>query len=179
MSLLRKIISTISSDHAQQATAEFPPAMPAANCLATEVALVDRPLGELEEDDNPTKQRRYYVKTGRYVDYRRGFGVTIGECPRGDFRQNPDRPQVAISQAFPALKNVLIECPIVPAGDHQPRAIAVASDPPPRARTRRLRTEPARGLSVAARYVGILTAKVPPFTAPARTLSQDAGTPAR
>ena len=69
MSLLRKIISTISSDHAQQATAEFPPAMPAANCLATEVALVDRPLGELEEDDNPTKQRRYYVKTGRYVDY--------------------------------------------------------------------------------------------------------------
>ena len=25
--------------------------------------------GELEEDDNPTKQRRYYVKTGRYVDY--------------------------------------------------------------------------------------------------------------
>jgi len=69
MSLLRKIISTISSDHAQQATAEFPPAIPAANCLAIEVALVDRPMRELEEDDNPTKQRRYYVKTGRYVDY--------------------------------------------------------------------------------------------------------------
>ena len=69
MSLLSKIISTIRSDHAQQATAEFPPAMPAANCLAAEVALVDRSVGELEEDDNPTKQRRYYVKTGRYVDY--------------------------------------------------------------------------------------------------------------
>lgn len=69
MSLLRKIISTISSDHAQQATAEFPPAMPAAKCLASEVALVDRPVGEPEEDDNRTKQRRYYVKTGRYVDY--------------------------------------------------------------------------------------------------------------
>ena len=67
MSLLRKIISTIRSDHAQQAIQEFPPAMPAANCLTAEVALVDRSVGE--EDDNPTKQRRYYVKTGRYVDH--------------------------------------------------------------------------------------------------------------
>ena len=43
--------------------------MPAANYLTAEVALVDRPVGGLEEDDNPTKQRRYYVKSGRYVDY--------------------------------------------------------------------------------------------------------------
>ena len=69
MSLLRKIITTISSDHAQQAVEELAPAMPAVNCLTAEVALVDRPVGELQEDDNPTKQRRYYVKTGRYVDY--------------------------------------------------------------------------------------------------------------
>jgi hypothetical protein len=69
MSLLRKIISTIRLDHAQQAIEELVPALPAANCLTAEVALVDRPVGEPEEDDNPTKQRRYYVKTGRYVDY--------------------------------------------------------------------------------------------------------------
>jgi hypothetical protein len=69
MSLLRKIISTVRLDHTQQAIEEFPPAMPAANCLTAEMALVDRPVGELEEDDNPTKQRRYYVKTGRYVDH--------------------------------------------------------------------------------------------------------------
>jgi hypothetical protein len=69
MSLLRKIISTIRSDHAQQAIEEFPPAMPTANCLTAEVALVDRSVGELEEDDNPTKQRRYYVKRGLYVDH--------------------------------------------------------------------------------------------------------------
>ena len=69
MSLLRKIISTIRSDHAQQAIEEFTPAMSAASSLAAEVALTDRPSGELEEDDNPTKQRRYYVKTGRYVDH--------------------------------------------------------------------------------------------------------------
>jgi hypothetical protein len=78
----------------------------------TEVALIDRPAGELKEDDNPTKQRRYYVKTGRYVDHEEeGFGVTISECSRGDnIRQNPARPQVAISQAFPALRTALIEC---------------------------------------------------------------------
>jgi hypothetical protein len=69
MSLLRKIISTIRSEHAQQAIKEFAPAMPAANCVRAEVSLINRPAGELEEDDNPTKQRRYYVKTGRYVDH--------------------------------------------------------------------------------------------------------------
>ena len=66
MSLLRKIISSIRSDRAQQATAELPPAMPAANCLTAEVA---GPARELAGDDNSTKQRRYYVKTGRYVDH--------------------------------------------------------------------------------------------------------------
>jgi hypothetical protein len=69
MSLLHKIIATIRSDRAQQAIEEFAPAMPAINCLTAEVALVDRPVGEPEEDDNPTKQRRYYVKSGLYVDH--------------------------------------------------------------------------------------------------------------
>lgn len=69
MSLLRKIIATIRSDHAQQAIETLAAAMPAANCLTAEVALVDQPVGELEEDDNTTKQRRYYVKTGLYVDH--------------------------------------------------------------------------------------------------------------
>ena len=69
MSLLRKIIAAIRSDHAEQAIDEFTPAMSAANSLKAEVVLIDRPSGELEEDDNPTKQRRYYVKTGRYVDH--------------------------------------------------------------------------------------------------------------
>jgi hypothetical protein len=69
MSLLRKIISAICSDQAQQAIEGFAPAMSVENCLAAEVALIDRPAGELEEDDNPRKQRRYYVKTGRYVDH--------------------------------------------------------------------------------------------------------------
>jgi hypothetical protein len=81
MSLLSKIISTIRSDHAQQAIEEFAPAMPAANCVRAEVALINRPAGELEEDDNPTRQRRYYVKTGRYVDHEEEVVVvTIGSA---------------------------------------------------------------------------------------------------
>jgi hypothetical protein len=69
MSLLHKIIAIISSDPAQQPIEEFAPAMPAASCLMAEVALVDPRVSEPEEDDTPTKQRRYYVKTGRYVDH--------------------------------------------------------------------------------------------------------------
>ena len=46
---------------------------------------------------------------------RRGFGVTIGACSRGDnIRRNSNRPQVAISQAFPAVKSPLIGRSIVP-----------------------------------------------------------------
>ena len=69
MSLLRKIISTIRSERAPQTIEESTPAMSAANCLTAEVALVDRSMAELEEDDNPTKQRHYYVKSGRHVDH--------------------------------------------------------------------------------------------------------------
>jgi len=69
MSLLRKIIATIRSGHVHQATEDLLFAMPAANRLTAEAATIDRPVAEPEEDDNPTGQRRYYVKTGRYVDY--------------------------------------------------------------------------------------------------------------
>jgi hypothetical protein len=82
MSLLSKIISTIRSDHAQQAIEEFAPAMPAANCVRAEVALINRPAGELEEDDNPTRQRRYYVKTGRYVDHEEEVVVSRSGVPK-------------------------------------------------------------------------------------------------
>jgi hypothetical protein len=65
MSLLHKIIATIRSDHARQ---ELAPAAPVMNCLTAEAALVDRPEYEPKTEGNSTKQRRYYVKTGLYVD---------------------------------------------------------------------------------------------------------------
>jgi hypothetical protein len=69
MSLLHKIITVIRSDHTQQTIETPASAMPAANCLMAEVALVDQPERQLEKDDNDMKQRRYYVKTGLYVDH--------------------------------------------------------------------------------------------------------------
>ena len=69
MSLLRKIIETIRSGNAQQEIQKIDDLMPveaAANCLMSETALVD---SEPESDDKRRRQRRYYVKTGSYVDY--------------------------------------------------------------------------------------------------------------
>ena len=69
MSLLRKIIETIRLGDAQQEIQKIDDLMPveaAANCLMSETALVD---SEPESDDQRPRQRRYYVKTGSYVDY--------------------------------------------------------------------------------------------------------------
>ena len=68
MSLLRKIIETIRSGNAQQEIQkdDLIPVAAAANCLMSETALVD---SESESDDKRSRQRRYYVKTGSYVDY--------------------------------------------------------------------------------------------------------------
>ena len=69
MSLLRKIIETIRSGNAQQEIQKIDDLIPvaaAANCLMSETALVD---SESESDDKRPRQRRYYVKTGSYVDY--------------------------------------------------------------------------------------------------------------
>ena len=68
MSLLRKIIDTIRSGDAQQEIQkdDLIPVAAAANCLMSETALVD---SEPESDDQRPRQRRYYVKTGSYVDY--------------------------------------------------------------------------------------------------------------
>jgi hypothetical protein len=100
MSLLRKIISTIRSDHAQEAIEEFAPAMSAANCLTAELALVDRHVGELEEDNNPTKQRRYYVKTGRYVDYEEEVSMSQSASAQAVIF---DKTPIDLKSLFPKL----------------------------------------------------------------------------
>ena len=69
MSLLHRIIAAIRSDHAQQAIGEFAPAMPAANYLTAEVALVDRPVVEPEEDWQAHETAPLLRQNGRYVDY--------------------------------------------------------------------------------------------------------------
>jgi hypothetical protein len=63
MSWLKKIVSLIRSGGAEQPAAEALRAMSAAQCLAAEAASASEPAAE-EDDENPTKQRRYFVKEG-------------------------------------------------------------------------------------------------------------------
>lgn len=65
MSLLKKIIATICPDNAQPLIVQLAPATPGADCFTAEATLGGC---RFSEEENPTRQRRYYVKTGRYVD---------------------------------------------------------------------------------------------------------------
>jgi hypothetical protein len=64
MSWLKKIVSKICAQ-SEQVAEEVLNAMPAAQCPTAEsVATVSAPAAE-----NPTKQRRYFVKRGLFVDH--------------------------------------------------------------------------------------------------------------
>ncbi|HVB79514.1 MAG TPA: hypothetical protein VNE82_06115 [Candidatus Binataceae bacterium] len=68
MSWLKKIVSTITT-RGEQMAEEVVDAMPTAQCLtaAPEAGPVSE-LAAAAEDENPIKQRRYFVKKGLYVD---------------------------------------------------------------------------------------------------------------
>ena len=100
MSLLSKIISTIRSGHPQHETAESAPTVNIENCLAAEDAVPDSPVVEQQEDENPTRQRRYYVKTGRYVDNEEE--VAASRCASAE-AVIFDRPPVDLKSLFPKL----------------------------------------------------------------------------
>jgi hypothetical protein len=68
MSWLKKIVSAISSGGAEQPAAEALRAMPGEQCLTAEAASAGEPAAE-EDEENPTKQRRYFVKKGLFVDH--------------------------------------------------------------------------------------------------------------
>ncbi len=68
MSWLKKIVSTISA-RGEQMAEEVVDVMPTAQCLTAEAEAVpaSEPAAEAE-DENPIRQRRYFVKKGLYVD---------------------------------------------------------------------------------------------------------------
>jgi len=69
MSWLKKIVSKISAQGAEQVAEEVLNAMPTAQCLTAQpVVAANEPTADAE-DDNPTKQRRYFVKKGLFVDH--------------------------------------------------------------------------------------------------------------
>jgi hypothetical protein len=69
MSWFTKIVSTISARGAEQLANEVPDETPAAQDLIAEAipAAANEPAADAE-DENPNKQRRYFVKKGLYVD---------------------------------------------------------------------------------------------------------------
>jgi hypothetical protein len=98
MSWLRKIVSTIRSDQAEQAADEVMDVTPTAPCLTAEPALADERTAE--EDPNPTGQRRYFVKRGVFVDHEdevRAMALT------GVDEEIPDRGPADLKSIFPKL----------------------------------------------------------------------------
>jgi hypothetical protein len=100
MSLLRKIITTIRPDHAHEAIENSAPATPTDNSFTAETTLVAHPVVESEEDDNPWRQRRYFVKTGRYVDYEEEASASQSASAEAVIF---DRPPADLKSLFPRL----------------------------------------------------------------------------
>jgi hypothetical protein len=65
VSWLRKIISTIRSDRAEPVVEEGMGVLLNTQCLTTEPSLAIEPAAE---DENPSGQRRYFVKRGLFYD---------------------------------------------------------------------------------------------------------------
>jgi hypothetical protein len=66
MSWLSKIVSKISKQNPEQSVEEVLDVIPTAHSMTAESVASGAPA--TEDDENPTKQRRYFVKTGLYVD---------------------------------------------------------------------------------------------------------------
>jgi hypothetical protein len=72
-------------------------AMPVSQCFTAEPALAN---GVSQEDENPTKQRRYFVKTGKWVDHE--HEELASRSSAGD-EVILDRPPVDLKTLFPKL----------------------------------------------------------------------------
>ncbi len=97
MSLLRKIIATICPDNAQPLIVQLAPAAPGPDCFAAETVLASR---RFSEEENPTRQRRYYVKTGRYVDLEEELAPSPTATAEAVIF---DKPAVDLKSLFPKL----------------------------------------------------------------------------
>ena len=99
MSWLRKIVSTVCSGRVEQLVEGVVDAMPTTQCLTEEPALAN---GADHEDENPTKQRRYFVKTGMWVDNEEEE-LAARNGSNGSEEVVFDRPPVDLRTLFPKL----------------------------------------------------------------------------
>ncbi len=105
VSWLKKIIGKFNAEEAERAAKDLINAMPAAACVTARAstAAPARPEAEPEEvdPDNPFKQRRYFVKQGRFVDYEEQS--PRASAPGDESEEIRDRPPVDLKTVFPRL----------------------------------------------------------------------------
>lgn len=99
MSWLTKMVSKIGKHNPEQSVDEVLDATPTAHGMTAESVAPGAPATG-EDDENPTKQRRYFVKKGLYVDNDEEVAaaktVEVTEAI-------PDRQPVDLKTLFPKL----------------------------------------------------------------------------
>ena len=101
MSWLKKIIGKLNAQEAEQTAGKIINAMPTAACLTAPAPTVPAPETEEVDPDNPFKQRRYFVKQGRFVDYQ--DQSSKASAPGDEAQEIQDRPPVELKTVFPRL----------------------------------------------------------------------------
>ena len=99
MSWLRKIISTIRSDRAEPVVEEGMGVgvLLTTQCLTTESSLAIEPAAE---DENPSGQRRYFVKRGLFYD---PADKVAQSRSAGAVEEIPDKRPIDLKTLFPKL----------------------------------------------------------------------------
>ncbi len=101
MSWLKKLIGKFNAQEAEQGVEKVINAMPTAACLTASAPTVSASEPEEVDPDNPFKQRRYFVKQGRFVDYQDQNSKASG--PGDEAEEIHDRPPVDLKTMFPRL----------------------------------------------------------------------------
>jgi len=97
MSWLRRIVSTVCSSRVEQVVEEVVDAIPTTQCLTAEPALASE---HGAEDENPTGQRRYFVKRGLFFDPE--DKVAQSQSAKA-LEEIPDRRPIDLKTLFPKL----------------------------------------------------------------------------
>jgi hypothetical protein len=99
MSWLRKMVSKIGKQNPEQSVDEGLDSIPTAHSMSAESAAPGAP-STAEDEENPTRQRRYFVKTGLYVDNEAEMApANASEA----VEEIPDRHPTDLKTLFPKL----------------------------------------------------------------------------
>ena len=101
MSWLKKIIGKLNIQEVEQAAEKLIDAIPATACMTAQVSTPIAAEPDEVDPDNPFKQRRYFVKQGRFVDY--AEQASKASAPGDEAQEIHDRPPTNLKTMFPRL----------------------------------------------------------------------------